>query len=321
MKKLLPWLALLVVPLVLHNDVTITILIFTFLLGILAVSFNLIFGYTGQLSLFHSAAFGISAYATYLLSTHFGISFWSALVLALLLVSVVSLLVGTICFRFKLKEFYFAIVTLAFAELARLIVLNWQSVTNGSLGITITAKPSVWLPGLGVTPIASSVAWYYLTLVALALSVLVYSSIVQSWIGRAFAAIRLNDELADTLGINVFRYKLVSFVAGNAGAAAAGALYSYYLGYVEPNYLSIEQSLAIVAMVLLGGRGTIAAPIFGAFILTALPHVINVSAELRIMVYGLILIFAILVLPRGVVGLLPQRRMTASIQPPPTKQV
>ncbi|HXM69552.1 MAG TPA: branched-chain amino acid ABC transporter permease, partial [Thermoanaerobaculia bacterium] len=120
--------------------------------------------------------------------------------------------------------------------------------------------------------------------------------------------IRLNDELADTLGIDVFRYKLASFAIGNAGAAVAGALYAFYLSYIEPGYLSIEQSLAIVAMALLGGRDWVTGPIVGALILTALPHVIELSAEARILVYGLILILTILALPRGIAGVFARRR-------------
>jgi len=131
--------------------------------------------------------------------------------------------------------------------------------------------------------------------------------------GRCLAAIRLNDELADTLGINVFRYKLASFAVGNAGAAIAGALYAFYLGYIEPNYLSVDQSLAIVAMVLLGGRESIAGPIIGAFILTALPHVITFGAELRVMIYGLTLMLTILLLPKGIVGTL------LALRPPPLR--
>ncbi|MFI4988831.1 MAG: branched-chain amino acid ABC transporter permease [Alphaproteobacteria bacterium] len=307
MKAALVWLPLFLIPLVLHNEVALTILVFTFILGILAVSFNLIFGYTGQLSMFHAAAFGIAAYATHLSMAHLGVSFWIGTLIAVLLVTAISLVVGTICFRFKLKEFYFAIVTLAFSEMARLIILNWGSFTNGSLGINLNEKPMLWLPG-GAVPVEGTRMWYYLTLSALIATVIVSTRLVHSWMGRAFAAIRLNDELADTLGIDVFRYKLVSFVAGNAGAAVAGALYAFYLSYIEPGYLSIEQSLAIVAMALLGGRGSVAGPIVGAFILTALPHVINFSAELRILVYGLILILTILALPRGIAGLFAGRR-------------
>jgi branched-chain amino acid transport system permease protein len=302
------WLPLFAVPLVLRNDVALTILVFTFILGILAVSFNLIFGYTGQLSMFHAAAFGIAAYATHLSMAHLGVSFWIGTVIAVLIVTAISLVVGTICFRFRLKEFYFAIVTLAFSEIARLVILNWSSFTNGTLGINLTEKPTLWLPGSGLIPVEGTRMWYYLTLVALIATVFVCTRVVHSWMGRCFAAIRLNDELADTLGINVFRYKLISFLIGNAGAAVAGSLYAFYLGYIEPNYLSIEQSLAIIAMALLGGRQPVAGAILGAFVLTALPHVIEFSAELRILIYGLILILTILVMPSGIMGILTRRR-------------
>jgi branched-chain amino acid transport system permease protein len=296
------WLPLFAVPLVLHNEVALTILVFTFILGMLAVSFNLIFGYTGQLSMFHAAAFGIGAYATELSMAHLAVSFWIGVVIAVFIVSAISLCVGTVCFRFRLKEFYFAIVTLACSEIVRLIILNWSSFTNGSLGINLTETPTLWLPGHGVVPVVGTRMWYYLALTALVIMVWVCTRVVHSWMGRCFAAIRLNDELADTLGINVFRYKLVSFLIGNVGAAVAGALYAFYLSYIEPNYLSIEQSLAIIAMVLLGGRQPLAGPILGAFVLTALPHVIEFSAELRILTYGLILIFTILLLPSGIMG-------------------
>jgi branched-chain amino acid transport system permease protein len=308
MRAELLWLPLFALPLILHNEVALTVLVFTFILGVLAVSFNLIFGYTGQLSMFHAAAFGIGAYATELSMVHLGVSFWTGGLIAVLIVSAISLLVGTICFRFRLREFYFAIVTLACSEIARLIILNWSSFTNGSLGINLTETPTLWLPGLGVVPVAGTRMWYYLTLVVLIIMVAICTQVVHSWMGRCFSAIRLNDELADTLGINVFRYKLISFLIGNAGAAVAGALYAFYLSYIEPNYLSIEQSLAIIAMVLLGGRQPVAGPIVGAFVLTALPHVIEFSAELRVLTYGLILILTILLMPNGIMGVLSRHR-------------
>jgi len=307
MRTSLAWLSLFLVPFVLHNDVALAILVFTFILGILAVSFNLIFGYTGQLSMFHAAAFGIAAYATDLSMSRLDVSFWVGAIIAIIVVIALSLVVGTICFRFRLREFYFAIVTLAFSEMTRLVILNWNSFTNGSLGINLTTTPTIWLPG-GVVPVAGTRMWYYLSLVSLLSVVFVCTRVVQSWMGRCLAAIRLNDELAETLGINVFLYKLISFLIGNAGAAIAGALYAFYLGYIEPAYLSIEQSLAIVAMALLGGRETVAGPVIGAFILTALPHVISLSAELRVLLYGAILICTILLLPRGISGLIARPR-------------
>lgn len=297
-------LLLLALPLVVHSDFVLTIFVFSFLLGMLAVSFNLIFGFTGQLSMFHAAAFGIAAYATHLSMTHWGVSFWIGMLLAAMLVTMLSLIVGAICFRFRLKEFYFAVVTLAFSEVARLVVLNWNSVTNGTLGINLQVKPMLWVPGRGLVEADGTLIWYYLSLAGLCLTVLVCWRMVRSWMGRCFAAMRLNDELGDTLGINVFRYKLAAFAAGNLIAAFTGSLYAYYLGFIEPGFLSIDQSLAIVAMVLLGGRSAVAAPVIGAFLLTALPHLIHFGAEVRSIVYGSILILTILLMPQGIFGTL-----------------
>lgn len=294
--------ALLLLPLGIRSDFVLTILVFAYLQGMLAVSFNLIFGFTGQLSMFHAAAFGIATYATHLSMKLLGTSYWGGVLVAAALVALLSVVVGTICFRFRLKEFYFAVVTLAFSEMARLTVLNWNSVTNGSLGINLQENATLWVPGRGIVPIEGSVTWYYVSLAALGATLLVCWRIVHSWMGRCLAAIRLNDELGDTLGINVFRYKLAAFVAANVLAAFAGSLYAYYLGSLEPGFLSIEQSLGIIAMVLLGGRSAVAAPVLGAIMLTALPHVIHFSAEVRSMVYGAILIFTILVMPQGLYG-------------------
>jgi len=299
--------AIVALPLVVHSDFALTILIFSYLLGMLAVSFNLIFGFTGQLSMFHAAAFGISAYATHLSMKYWAITFWEGMLFAAVLVTLVSIVVGAICFRFRLREFYFAVVTLAFSEMARLIVLNWNDVTNGSLGINLQDKPTLWIPWQGVIKVDATLTWYYLASVGLGLTIVVCWRIVHSWMGRCFAAIRLNDELGDALGINVFRYKLAAFATGNLIAAITGSLYSFYLGFIEPGFLSIDQSLAIVAMVLLGGRSMIAAPVVGAFVLTALPHVIHFSAELRAIVYGSILILTILLMPQGIVGALATR--------------
>jgi branched-chain amino acid transport system permease protein len=194
------------------------------------------------------------------------------------------------------------VVTLAFSEVVRLIVLNWNDVTNGSLGINLTEKPTLWLPGQGVVKIDGTLMWYYVSAVALAVTILVSWRLVHSWMGRCFAAIRLNDELGDVLGINVFRYKLAVFAVANVIAACTGGLYAFYLGFIEPGFLSIDQSLAIVVMVLLGGRSAVAAPVIGAFVLTALPHLIHFGAEVRSIVYGAILIVTILVMPQGIYG-------------------
>jgi branched-chain amino acid transport system permease protein len=303
--------ALLVLPLGVHSNFVLTIFVFSFILGMMAVSFNLIFGFTGQLSMFHAAAFGLSAYITYLTVKWLHVSFWVGLLPALATVAIVSVLVGSICFKFKLKAFYFAIVTLAFSELARLVIMNWNSVTNGTLGLMVLDRPTVGLPGLGTLTIDGTVAWYFFSLAGLVLTVAVCTLVVRSWIGRCFAAIRLDEDLAQTLGIDIFRYKLLSFLLANLLAALAGSLYAFYTGYIEPAYLGINQSLDIIAMVLLGGRGSVTGPIVGAFVLTGLPHLIDLSGEARAMLYGAILILTILLLPRGLLGTFASLRRAA----------
>jgi branched-chain amino acid transport system permease protein len=300
--KFLLWIPFFVFPALVRSDFILTIFIFSFILGIAAVSFNLIFGFTGQLSMFHAAAFGIAAYITSLTVSLFHVSFWLGLLPSIGFAIVISLLIGSICFKFRLRAFYFAVVTLAFSELARLVILNWNDVTNGTLGLMVLDKPSLWLPMVGQLRIEGAMGWYFLSLAALIFTVGLCSLVLRSWIGRCFAAIRLNEDLAQTLGINIFRYKLLSFTLANALAAIAGSLYAFYTGYIEPNYLSINQSLDIISMVLLGGRSSIAGPIAGAFVLTGLPHVIDLSGEARAMLYGLVLIVTILMMPQGVIG-------------------
>jgi branched-chain amino acid transport system permease protein len=308
MSSVLLLVPLYLVPIFSHNEVLLTILIFTFILGILATGFNIVFGYAGQLAMFHGAAFGIGAYSTYLIVNKFGVSFWLALLPTFAGILLLSLVVGWICFKFRLREFYFAVVTLAFSELARLVVLNWNSVTNGTLGLLVLDKPTFWLPGTGVIKIEGTHAWYLLALTSLLAVAALTHVLVRSWIGRNFAAIRLNEELAQTLGINTFRYKLLAFAISNVLAGFAGALFGFYTNYIEPSQLSITQSLDAIAMVLLGGMGSILGPVVGAFLLTGLPHVIEFSAEIRSAAYGAILILVILVMPRGIVGLLSRWR-------------
>ena len=236
------WGVLYALPIFVRSDFLLTIFIFTFIYGILAVTFDLIFGFTGQLTMFHPAVFGVSAYMTHLLAVHSGLPFWAATLPSAAAAVVLALVVGSICFKFRLKTFYFAVVTLAFAEMIRLGVMNWNSVTNGTLGLVVAGKPTIYWPGSGVVPIKGPIAWYYLTLVCLSVTALLCGLVLRSWMGRCFAAIRLNEDLARTLGVNVYRYKLLSFAIGNALASFAGGLYGYYTEYIDPGYLGINQS-------------------------------------------------------------------------------
>lgn len=295
--------AAIAMPLVVQGEAARTVCIYAMLMATLAVSYNLIFGYTGQLSLFHSAAFGVSAYVTAVLTMKFGWTFWWTLIPALGLAIVLAVGVGILCFGFKLREFYFTIVTMAMAELLRLVVLNWNSVTEGSLGLTTVIAPKI-----GSYEVAGSLPWYYLVLALLCFSLLVCRQLLKAWTGRCFEAIKLNDALAESVGVNVFAYKMVAFVTASALAALAGSFYAAYSGFVEPRYMAIHNSLDIIAMVLLGGVASFWGPVIGAIVLTLLPHVIDLNAELRVMLYGAILIAVILAMPNGIVGLWKRRQ-------------
>src|SRR5258707_4663559 len=134
------WGTLYALPLFVRSDFLLTIFIFTFIYGILGVTFDLIFGFTGQLSMFHPAVFGVSAYMTHLLAVHWGLPFWAATLPSAAAAVVLAIVVGSICFKFRLKAFYFAVVTLAFSEMIRLVVMNWNSVTNGTLGLVVAGQ-------------------------------------------------------------------------------------------------------------------------------------------------------------------------------------
>lgn len=298
------WGVLYALPLLLRSDFVLTIFIFTFLYAILAVTFDLIFGLTGQLSMFHPAVFGVSAYMTHLLVVKAALPFWAAMLPSAAAAAALAVLVGSICFKFRLRLFYFAVVTLAFAEMIRLITENWSSLTNGTLGLIVLGKPAVYVPGKGLVLVQGPVMWYYVALVFLTVKVAICVRCARSWMGRCFRAIRLHEDLARALGVDVFRYKLLAFTLGSGLASFAGGLYAYYTGYIDPGYLGIDQSLAILAMVLVGGQGTLIGPIVGSFVLTGLPYVINLPGEVRAILYGLILATTILVMPRGIVGTL-----------------
>ena len=278
----------------------------------LAVAYNLIFGMTGQLSLFQAASFGLSAYASVLFVTRLQWNFWIALIAAILLVAFVSAIVGAVCFRFKLREFYFAIVTMALSEVLRIGIQNWYDLTNGTLGISFVQKPQIWTPE-GIISVAKPSSWYLISLATLATVVILCSRIETSWIGRACSAIRLNEALAESIGINTFSYKLCNFVVASSLAALVGAFYAFFTGFVEPSYLSVTQSLDIISMVLLGGVNSVAGSIVGAFIFTSLPHIIELAAEVRVILYGLILILVILVLPQGLWSLFGRVRDAARV--------
>ena len=270
-RQALLWGSLYALPLFVRSDFLMTILIFTWLQGILAVTFDLIFGFTGQLSMFHPAAFGIAAYRPS--SCHpLHAGFWTATLPSAPL-AVVSVVVGTICFRFRLKEFYFAVVTLAFSEMTRsgdeLEQRHQRHPRHGVAGkpaSTGCQAPRAY---------QGDHAWYYLTLAALSVTLLICSRCLSSWMGRSFWAIRLNLIWAHPRHQRV-PLQALAFVIGNvsppsrAGSTATTSARSIPAFSASPLHGGAGHGAA-------GGTGLVIGPIVGAVLLIWLPHPIHFS--------------------------------------------
>jgi branched-chain amino acid transport system permease protein len=294
--------AALVLPLVLRGAYHRHVLVLAGLFVLMALGFDLVLGYLGELSLGHAAFFGIGAYTTALLTKHFGVPFPLDLLLAAVCTGIFGFLIGAPSLR--LKGPYFAIVTFGFAEILRLIVLNWTSVTRGPMGL-----PDVPHAQLGPLVITSELGYYYVVLALIGIAIVVTRRLLDSTVGHAFLAIRENDELAAAVGIATFRVKLRAFVIGTIITGAAGSVYARYVHFVDPTALSFYYTVTVVSMVIVGGQGSVAGTILGALVFTLLPEYLRVAERARLVIFGATLMLAIVFLPEGLRGL--WRRRTA----------
>ena len=283
-------------PLVLSGSYHRHVLVLAGIFVLMALGFDLVLGYLGELSLGHAAFFGVGAYTTALLTRSFAVPFPVDLLVAGLLTGVFGFLIGGLSLR--LKGPYFAIVTFGFAEILRLVALNWTSVTRGPMGL-----PDVPHAHLGPYPIDSGLRYYYLMLALIAVAVLVTRRLVDSTVGHAFLAIRENEELASSVGIATFRFKVIAFLTGMVFTGMAGSVYARYLHFVDPTALSFSITVTVVSMVIVGGQGSIAGTILGAVLFTLLPEYLRVAERARLVIFGGLLMVAIVFLPEGLQGL------------------
>jgi branched-chain amino acid transport system permease protein len=198
----------------------------------------------------------------------------------------------------KLRGAYFVLVTISFAGVISLVSVNWMELTNGPLGL-----PGVPAPELGPWSLRTKSAYYYLVLLAVALSYLVCHRLVASRIGRAFLALRENEALAESVGIDVTRYLVLAAVVSAAMAGLAGSLYAHYTRFVSPEVFLFTYTVTMVIMVVAGGKGTLAGPVVGALLFTALPEALRevTSWQWQMLAYGAILVLLVFFLPRGIV--------------------
>ncbi len=283
-------------PLGLAGPYYLHILIMAGIFAILALSLNLLLGYTGQLSLGHAAFFGIGAYTSALLTLRLEWSVWPALAAATLAAALAGWAIGRLAL--KLRGAYFVLVTISFAGVISLVSVNWMELTNGPLGL-----PGIPPPTLGPWSLRSKPAYYCLVLVAVALVWLVCWRLVDSRIGRAFVALRENEPLAESVGIDVTRYLVLAAVVSAAMAGLAGGLYAHYTRFVSPEVFLFSYTVTMVIMVVAGGKGTLAGPLVGALLFTVLPEALReaTSWQWQMLAYGVILVLIVFFLPRGIV--------------------
>lgn len=274
--------------------------------AILALSLQLVVGYTGLLSVTHAAFYGIGAYTTALLITNLGVNFFVALVAGLVLSASVALLVGLVLSKFRGD--YYALASLGFNVIVFSIFLNWQSLTRGPLGIPGIDRPVVDL-GFMMYEVRENFAFLILSLILLLLIYRASYLVTHSSFGRALKAIREDEEALAVFGYHTLLFKLAVFVASAGVAAVAGALYASYITFIDPSSFTINESIFILAIIILGGLGSLRGAIIGAAVLILLPEALrfvgfpsDIAAQMRQVIYGLILVGLMLYRPQGLVG-------------------
>lgn len=282
-------------PLVITDDYVLRILIMSGIFVMLTLSLNLVTGFTGQFCLGWAAFYGIGAYTSALLTMKAGLSFWLAMPLGGLMAALFGLFLGLPTMR--LKEIYLAITTLGFGEIIRLIMLNWTDLTRGSMGL-----PGIPAPSILSYEISSNQAYYYFILALVLITVAAMRRLIDSRTGRALIAIREDELAAKSMGIDVTAYKMLAFAVGAFFAGLAGSFYAHYTSFIDPHTFSFTESIAILAMAVLGGLGSINGSIMGAVILTVVPELLRGIAEYRLIVFGLIMMAVMLLRPQGIFG-------------------
>ena len=272
----------------------------------LGESWNILGGYAGQMSLGHAAFFGIGAYTSTALFLKFGITPWLGMFVGGILALLVGMFIGFLSFRYGLRGAYFALATLAFCEILRLVALNWSWI-GGAVGFLIPGRenPLCFLS-------LNKAFFYYIILFLLIIITLITYLIERSRLGFYLRAIRDDEEAANSLGINPVKYKLIASGISAFFTALAGTFYAQYLLYIDPNIVfGSSLSVDIILRPIIGGAGTLWGPVIGAFAMGPLSELTRVFLGkiqgIDLMVYGVVLIVIILYMPRGIVAIVKKK--------------
>ena len=274
-----------------------------FLLSLLAIyslvsiGLNLLMGYTGQISAGHAGFLAIGAYFTAIVSSR---AEWLPCLVVLLFA---GLFTGAIGFLLgipvlRLKGFYIAMATLAFGVVVSDIILHWATLTGGDDGLGV---PSATIASITFdTPIRL----YYLIISITILLTILANNLVRGYIGRAFVALRESEVAAQTIGVDIAKYKTIAFAISAFYTGVAGGLFAYLITYLSPDAFTLELSIDFIAMIVIGGLGSIAGSIIGAVILTGMQQTLAGLQDLQVFIFGLALIVFMILMPRGITGML-----------------
>ena len=290
---------LLALPAVLDSR-ALSIFVFIFFYAYLGQAWNLISGYGGQLSAGHAAFVGVGAYTTTMLAMRAGVSPWLGMLAGATLAALLGAVVGFLGFRFGLRGFYFVLLTVAFAEVCRIVALNTEAI-GGALGLYITFTGDPWQ-----LQFQDNRGYYYVALGLMLAATAVVAWVERSRLGAYLTAIREDEDAAEALGVDTRSVKLVAIVLSAFLTGLGGAFYANYLFSLQPNTVfGIPLSVDIIIRPVVGGSGTLLGPILGSFILSPLAELSRTYfarsglAGLHLIVYGLLLIAVVLFLPRG----------------------
>jgi len=294
--------AMLIAPLLL-GDYQAYLLTLTVIWAVLALSMAIVLGLAGQINLGQAAFVAISAYTSSVLRLRYGLDFWLAAPIALGAVIIVAALMGLLTLR--LRGPFFILVMLAFAEIVRLLIANWQDVTNGPLGLRDIAPPE---PLLGLH-FDTKIGFYYLSLVVLLGCMVGLSLLMRSKIGRLLIGVREDDVLAEFVGIPVMRNKVLGLCIGAFVAGLGGLLLGPFLTILAPSQFTLFASVDMIVMAVVGGIATLAGPLLGAAFLVYVPELLSFSSEYRPAMMGALLILMTLFAPQGLAGLASKLRI------------
>jgi branched-chain amino acid transport system permease protein len=307
-------LVLATLPFWLDNPYLLHVVIVAGIFIVAAMSLNLLLGFAGQLSLGHVAFFGIGAYASALVSLGFKLTVpfemavearpvWLAMLAGMVAAGLCGWFIGRIAF--KVRGAYFVIVSISFAEVMRLVAVNWLELTQGPMALT-----NIPPLALGNLVFFKKPENYWLVLGVAVVSYILIRRLVYSRAGRAMVALAENEPLATSVGIDVTRYLVLATVVSAAMAGAAGALYAHYVRIVDPDVFLFIYTVTMVIMVVTGGKGTLAGPVVGGLIFGLLPEglrALAIAPETQWIVYGVLMVLVVYFLPQGIVPALRRR--------------